>query len=80
MMIIVKLDGQINDPHVCETLFSSVPPSNSLVSVSDHLRAFGSDMAPFKGHRLASCVAFGTTDIQGHSLVSTISAEVPGHR
>ena len=27
--------GQINDPLVEETLFSSVPPSNSLVSVSD---------------------------------------------
>ena len=38
-----------------ETLFSSVPPSNSLVSVSDP--------------RLASCVASRTTEIQGHRQV-----------
>ena len=31
--------GQIN-PLIEETLFSSVPPSNSLVSVSDSRRAF----------------------------------------
>ena len=52
-----------------ETLFSSVPPSNSLVSVSDPRRAFGADMAPFSGPRRASCVAFGTTDIQGDRQV-----------
>ena len=38
-----------------ESLFFSVPPSNSLVSVWDP--------------PLASCVAFGTTDIQGHRQV-----------
>ena len=47
--------GQINDPLVGETLFSSVPPSNSLVSVSEP--------------RLASRIASGTTEIQGHRQV-----------
>ena len=32
--------GLIHDPFVGETLFSSVPPSNSLFSVSDPWRAF----------------------------------------
>ena len=53
-------------PLIGETLFSSVPPSNSLVSVSDPRRAFWADTAPFSGRRLASCVASGTTEIQGH--------------
>ena len=52
-----------------EILFSSVPPSNSLVSVSDPRRAFWADTAPFSGPRLASCVASGTTEIQGHRQV-----------
>ena len=47
--------------------FPSVPPSNSLVSVSDPCRAFWADMAPFKGPWLASYVASGTTENQGHS-------------
>ena len=42
-------------PLIGETLFSSVPPSNSLVSVSDP--------------RLASCAASGITEIQGHRQV-----------
>ena len=32
-------------------------------------RAFWADTAPFKGPRLASCVASGTTEIQGHRHV-----------
>ena len=32
-----------------ERLLSSVPPSNSLVSVSDHWKAFRADKMPFKG-------------------------------
>ena len=32
--------GQINDPSSGETLFSSVPPSNSLVSVTNPWRDF----------------------------------------
>ena len=52
-------------PLIGETLFSSVPPSNSLDSVSDPWRAFWADTAPFKGPRLASCVACGTTEIKG---------------
>ena len=47
---------------VKEALFSSVPPSNSLVS--------GFELtALFKGPRLASCFASGTTEIQGHHQV-----------
>ena len=37
-------------PLIGETLFSSVPHSNSLVSVSDPRRAFWADTAPFSGH------------------------------
>ena len=65
-------------PLIWETLFSSVPPSNSLVSVSDPRRAFWADTAPFSGPQLASCIASGTTEIQGHRQVC--HAEVPGHR
>ena len=49
-----------------DTLFSSVPPNNSLVSVSDPRRAFRADTAPFSGPRL---VASGTTEKQGHRQV-----------
>ena len=52
-----------------ETLFSSVPPSNSLVSVSDPWGAFWADTAPYKGPSLASCVASGITEKQGHNQV-----------
>ena len=51
-----------------ETIFSSLPPSNSLVSISDPRRAFWADTAPFSGPRIA-CVASGTTEIQGHRQV-----------
>ena len=33
------------------------------------LQAFLADTAPLKGPRLASCVAFGTTEKQGHRQV-----------
>ena len=56
-------------PLIGEVLFSSVPPSNSLISVSDPWRAFWAGTAPFKGPRFASAVASGTTDIQGHRQV-----------
>ena len=56
-------------PLIGETLISSVPPSNSLVSVSDPWRAYWADTPPFKGPRLASCVASGTSEIQGHRQV-----------
>ena len=65
-------------PLVGETLLSSVPPSNSLVSVSDPRRAFWADTAPFSGPRLTSCVASGTTEIQGHRQVCR--ARPRGHR
>ena len=55
-------------PLIGETQFSSVPPSNSLVSVSEPRKAFWADMAPFSGPRLASCVASGATEVQGHWL------------
>ena len=49
--------------------FFSLPPSNSLVSVSDQRRAFWADTVPFSGPRLALCVASGSTEIQGHHQV-----------
>ena len=36
-------------PLIRETLFSSVPPCNSLATVLDQWRAFWADTAPFKG-------------------------------
>ena len=56
-------------PSSGKTLFSVVPPSNSLVSVLDPWRAFWADMAPFKGPHLASCIASRTSEIQGHREV-----------
>ena len=54
--------GHINDPSSGNTnLFT-----NSLASVSDPWRAFWADMVHFKCPRLASCIASGTTEIQGH--------------
>ena len=49
---------------IWETLFSSVPPSNFLISVSDPWRAFWADTVPFKGTLLASCIASVTTEKQ----------------
>ena len=43
----------------------SVPNINS----SQTWRTFWADTAPFKGHQLASCVASGTTEKQGHRQV-----------
>ena len=56
-------------PLIREILFSSVPPSNSLVSVLDPRRAFWADTAPFKSPRLALCVAPGTTEKQEYRQV-----------
>ena len=64
-------------PLIRETPFSSVPPSSSLVSVSNHRRAFWADTTPFSGPRLASCIASGTTEIQGHSQVSRARCRGP---
>ena len=63
------IGGQINYPLSREKLFSSIPLSNSLVSVSEPWRAFWADMAPFKGPRFASSVASVTTEKQGHCQV-----------
>ena len=49
-----------------ETLSSFVPPSHSLVSVSNPWRTFGADTAPFKGLCLALCVASGSSEKQGY--------------
>ena len=65
---LICLEGKSMTP-LRETLFSSVPPSNSLVSISDLQRAFWADTTPFSGPRLASCVASGTTEIQGRNQV-----------
>ena len=56
-------------PLIRKTLLSVVPPSNSLVSVSDPWGAFWIDSAPFKDPQLASCVASGTAEIHGHHQV-----------
>ena len=47
-----------------EILFSSVPASNSLVSVSDPWRTFWADMVSFKGPGLTLYIASGTTEKQ----------------
>ena len=63
-----------------ETSFSSVPLSNSLVSVSDPRRAFWADTAPFSGPLLASCVASGTTEVHQVVKCAGLGREVPGDR
>ena len=55
--------------HVGEILFCFVLPSDSPVSVSDPWRSFWPVTAPLMGHRLASFVASGTTELQGHGQV-----------
>ena len=68
----------INDPSTGKHCFSSVPPSNSLVSVSKPIKGvFWADTAPFKGPRLALCVASGTTEIQGHRQECSARREGP---
>ena len=62
---VLPLNHWLFYPQEVRFLFSQ-PASSSLVSVSDPWRAFWVDTTPFKGPRLASCVAFGTTEIQGH--------------
>ena len=47
-------------------IFPPVPPVNSLVHVSEPLRAFWAETAPFEGPRLPSYVASGATENQGH--------------
>ena len=37
-------------------------------------------MAPFKGPRLTSCIASGTTEIQGHCQYAVVGVVVLGHR
>ena len=54
---LICLEGKSMTPHRGYTLFSSVPPSNSLVSVSDPLRAFLSWQGALQGPstRLVRC-------------------------
>ena len=69
-------------PLAGETLFSSVPPSNSLISVSDPRRAFWADTVPFLGPRLASPRAL-LPELQRYKdtvRCAALGAEVPGHR
>ena len=56
-------------PNIGENLFCNLPPNNSLVSGFDFWRAFWADTVYFKGPRLASFVASGTKEIQGHHQV-----------
>ena len=50
---------------VKDTLFSSVPPSNSLACILNPWRTFWTT-APFEGPQLASCIASRTTENQGY--------------
>ena len=52
-----------------EMLFSSAPFGDPLVSILYPWRVFLADTAAFKGPRLALCIAFGTTERQGHCQV-----------
>ena len=64
-------------PLIEEKLFSYVPPNNSpllsLLSVSDPWTVFSADKVPFKGPRLASGIASGTTEKHEHSQVGRAS-------
>ena len=73
---LIDLPGRGNNdqwPLMVETLFSSVPASNTLVSISDPWRAFWPDTVPFKCPRPASCVATGTTENQGRRQVCHVA-------
>ena len=61
---VINLPGGANQWPLIESLFSSVLPSNSLVRVSNPWRIFWADTAAFKGPWLASCVAFGTSEVK----------------
>ena len=60
-----------------ENLFSVVSTSNSLVFVLDPWRAFWADPVAFKS-QLASCIASGTTEIQGHCHTCRARGGGPG--
>ena len=67
-------------PLVGETLFSSVPPINSLVSVSDPRRAFWADTAP---PRALYWPHEWLPELQSYKdtvRCASLGAEVPGHR
>ena len=64
-------------PLTGEILLSSVPSSNSLVSVLDPWRAFWADVAPFKGPRVTLCIASGTTEKHGHCQVGCTTRKGP---
>ena len=67
----IDFPERANQSHLIgERLFSYLPPSNSLVSVSDPWTAFWADMTPFKGPRLALCIAPGTREIRTPSVLS----------
>ena len=65
-----------------EILFSSIPPSNPLVSISDPWRGCGEYGALHVAlNRLVdSCVASGTIEKLGHCQVCQARLDVPGHR
>ena len=54
--------GQINYPSCGKHFSLSVPPNNSLVSISDHWRPFWLNSLPFRGPCLALCIASRTTE------------------
>ena len=70
---------EIKDPPDRETLFSSIPHSTSLVSVSDPWKAFWADTAPFKGPRLSYELLPELQRNQDTVRSVALSAEVPVH-
>ena len=67
----VVTEGQINDPSLGKILFSSLLPSNSLLSQSQTLeRLFDLTKRTFKALYLASYFASRTIDEQEHCQVA----------
>ena len=75
---LIYLEVKSMTPH-WETLFSAVPPSNSLFSILDPWRAFWADMASFKDPQLALCVSSGATVIQVYIQLCSTWQEDPRH-
>ena len=66
---------------VGEILFFSVPHSNSLDPSRTLEGLFGADTATFNGPLIASCIASGTTDIQGHwQVFQAKHGGIPGRK
>ena len=72
--------GQINDPFIGKTLFSSVPPSNSLVSVTELEGLFELTQHPLRALDSPRALLPELQRYKDPTRCVALGAEVPGHR